>query len=950
MAHTKYIVQITIPSLNTRLISYTLCLIIYMQDETQPKKHIIYVTINATNGKVYGGKHTGYHNDGYIGSGGGHFKNAVNKYGKEKFIRRDFRLLIRDVDHLNNLEIRLIRHLKRVFKENCYNTHRGGDGGFLMYYATPEQLIEFGKRISKGKKEQYQEGATEKQLLGRLKSIETKRHLYATNEDYQRRIIESRIKAADTIKQRHKEHGFTVKEIERYQQFAESNTNRFKCEITTPPGEHIIEPAISYSELQTKYLFDDLTLIRMRTVGWYIIGNKTHRTKHRFPEGTIIASDLGENYNENNNTTKTRLEQENVPKSHITFDELATEQNYSLKQLSPNIIATRCGLDIYKHLLESTVFISDRTIQERTYCYMKKITALPVCKICNAVVPIGINEYRHGHRYPLWCKNCYKTTDNIYKICYGSQNKLLNPIIQPSNKTLQQVIDSYDGSLRFLTEQMITRECGEQVTTDIFTKTQFLPITCTFQERIYCVQKSINEHPKCHACGINVEFRSNEVNGSRYSQYCSRKCSTNSESVMTKKRATNIEKYGNKNVLNSTYGIEKRSTTMCKKYGATNFFKTDQYKLERPTYKRADPVMIADRLRRNGYRRILARFKDDSKLLITEDEYKGSSYNHMYNWQCVKCNNVYKSWYNNGVKLKCPTCFPGTSLERFIGDILTEHKFEFLRGSKSILDNKRQIDFYIPSLKIGIETHGLFWHRETEKLPKDYHLNKLEDAISKDIRLIQIFADEIENKPEIVTSRILSILGVYKTKIYARECDIRDVIFKDTEQFLIRNHIQGSCRSSINIGLYHEDKLVALGTFSKQRVATGLRNKEHHYELIRFASELHTQIIGGFDRVIKHFIRIYNPIQLISYCDRRWSVGKVYEKNGFKLIKNTLPNYWYSHDGHNRIHRFHFMKHTLGSKLDVYDPLLTEEQNMTNNGYYRIWDCGSSVYEYNLPS
>lgn len=622
----------------------------------------------------------------------------------------------------------------------------------------------------------------------------------------------------------------------------------------------------------------------------------------------------------------------------MTLQQLIDEYGGSLRFLTDAKIIKRCGQDVYDNIIQQTQFLTNPKIQERIYCIIKGITEQPKCKHCSSPISIGQTEM-YGSRYKTYCNHA----------CRGA-NKTIRPKRDPNIVTsLTELIARYDGSLRFLTENLIITECGKQLRDEIFDKTALIPAH-TIQERIYCYMNNIKQRPGCKTCGQQLLFRTNEVDGSRYGIFCSYSCRGDDITVQDKKRATNIEKYGNKNVLNSTYGIEKRSTTMCKKYGATNFFKTDQYKLERPTYKRADPVMIADRLRRNGYRRILARFKDDSKLLITEEEYKGSSYNHMYNWQCVKCNNVYKSWYNNGVKLKCPTCFPGTSLERFIGDILTEHKFEFLRGSKSILDNKRQIDFYIPSLKIGIETHGLFWHRETEKLPKDYHLNKLEDAISKDIRLIQIFADEIENKPEIVTSRILSILGVYKTKIYARECDIRDVIFKDTEQFLIRNHIQGSCRSSINIGLYHEDKLVALGTFSKQRVATGLRNKEHHYELIRFASELHTQIIGGFDRVIKNFVKTYNPIQLISYCDRRWSVGKVYEKNRFKLIKNTLPNYWYSHGGHNRIHRFHFMKHTLGSKLDVYDPLLTEEQNMTNNGYYRIWDCGSSVYEYNLPS
>jgi hypothetical protein len=36
----------------------------------------------------------------------------------------------------------------------------------------------------------------------------------------------------------------------------------------------------------------------------------------------------------------------------------------------------------------------------------------------------------------------------------------------------------------------------------------------------------------------------------------------------------------------------------------------------------------------------------------------------------------------------------------------------------------------------------------------------------------------------------------------------------------------------------------------------------------------------------------------------------------------------------------------LNEKLEVFDPSLTEWQNMQLNGYDRIWDCGCNAYEY----
>jgi hypothetical protein len=39
------------------------------------------------------------------------------------------------------------------------------------------------------------------------------------------------------------------------------------------------------------------------------------------------------------------------------------------------------------------------------------------------------------------------------------------------------------------------------------------------------------------------------------------------------------------------------------------------------------------------------------------------------------------------------------------------------------------------------------------------------------------------------------------------------------------------------------------------------------------------------------------------------------------------------------------MKHKLVSKLEVFDSLKTEKENMDSNKYLHIYDCGNKVYE-----
>ena len=78
---------------------------------------------------------------------------------------------------------------------------------------------------------------------------------------------------------------------------------------------------------------------------------------------------------------------------------------------------------------------------------------------------------------------------------------------------------------------------------------------------------------------------------------------------------------------------------------------------------------------------------------------------------------------------------------------------------------------------------------------------------------------------------------------------------------------------------------------------------------------------------------------VISYVDRRWFTGATYLKAGFTLSHTSQPGYWYTL-GQARMSRFAFAKHRLEGKLKVYNPELSERENMLANGYSVIYDCG----------
>ena len=125
-------------------------------------------------------------------------------------------------------------------------------------------------------------------------------------------------------------------------------------------------------------------------------------------------------------------------------------------------------------------------------------------------------------------------------------------------------------------------------------------------------------------------------------------------------------------------------------------------------------------------------------------------------------------------------------------------------------------------------------------------------------------------------------------------------------------------------------------------------DKSYQWELSRYAARPFTHVIGGASRLLTYFIRCAKPRSIITYADRRFSVGNLYEKLGFTWLRDTRPGYSYV-IGDKRQNRLRWQKHLLADKLPNFDPALTEHENMHNHGYYRIFDCGNRVYGLILP-
>lgn len=373
-------------------------------------------------------------------------------------------------------------------------------------------------------------------------------------------------------------------------------------------------------------------------------------------------------------------------------------------------------------------------------------------------------------------------------------------------------------------------------------------------------------------------------------------------------KKTNLEKWGHEWTLQSPEIRSLISKTNLEKYGVDNPMKSEE--IRRDMIISNDPQYV--------------RYIGESISLFD------CQMGHEFEIDI----DLYHSRSGNGTPL-CTVCNP-------IGDsrsIKENDLFEFIKSiyQGEIIQSYKdglEIDIYLPILNLGFEFNGLYWHSE-EFRPRRYHIDKTNYFEKKGIRIIHIWEDDWTYRGEIIKSQIRNWIGDVKERIFARKCKIREVSSDISKEFLDLNHVQGSCNSIKQLGLYFNDELVSIMTFDHSEGRKKMPIND--WNLSRFCNKLNTSIIGGASKLFQFFIRNYSPLRVISYADRNWSNGNLYFKLGFSHISNSKEDYKYVVENR-RIHKSRFRK----SKLDTN---LSESEYMRLNSIPKIWDCGKMKFE-----
>lgn len=257
-----------------------------------------------------------------------------------------------------------------------------------------------------------------------------------------------------------------------------------------------------------------------------------------------------------------------------------------------------------------------------------------------------------------------------------------------------------------------------------------------------------------------------------------------------------------------------------------------------------------------------------------------------------------------------------------------------------------EIDIYLPNYNLAIEYNGLAYHSTPncygKTLNKNLHQIKYDKCQQIGIHLFYFNTYDIQNKIQLIESMIVNKLHKTPTKIFARKCNIRHVDNEEAKLFLNKNHLQGSRNSFTKLGLYYDDKLIAYMAF------------DFKHELVRYCQEIFTNVIGGFNKLLKYYIKTYKPQQIYTFSDNMYSSGHVYKNNGFQILYKQDVKYKYVKKGeYNKLYpRQYFMKNNIKSgnnplNLIFYDNR-TEEEIANKNNYYRYYDAGKVKWIYHI--
>lgn len=550
------------------------------------------------------------------------------------------------------------------------------------------------------------------------------------------------------------------------------------------------------------------------------------------------------------------------------------------------------------------------------------------------------------------CKNCGKefNLNKVQELNYTKYNKLVQYCNEECGKELiKQYLETTN-----LKRELIAKELGISISTyETLAKKYNLKRT---KEQIAKLKVQNMQTTMQEKYGITNAMEKKEFRQAISNTYSNQTKEEKQEKVKRIKQ-TKLEKYGDENYHNieqakqtmqEKYGVQigyqteksvqNRIKSSMKKYGVDNPFKSNEvHKLARQKMKEkygveygykskiirnkinksikekygVDNIMHSSKYQRKVKQTMFDKYKVTSGFL-TPNAIKSHKQGTISKIN-KKCAEELKQITNKQIKLEKP-------IFKYIYDIQL--------GENILLDINPTISHnvyisYPYLLKVV---------KDNIPVSKEYHLDRLKIAVENGYDLISVFDWDDWNK--------IKYLLQDKKPLYARKLEIKEVDKKECNEFLNNYHLQNTCNGQeIRLGLYKDDELIEIMTFGKPRY-----NKNYEWELLRLCTKPEYKVVGGTEKLFKHFIELVNPQSVISYCDNSKFSGEVYTRLGFTQKGKPSPSLHWSKG------REHITDNLLRQR--GFDQLFntdygkgtSNEELMIEHGWLPIYDCGQMTF------
>lgn len=391
--------------------------------------------------------------------------------------------------------------------------------------------------------------------------------------------------------------------------------------------------------------------------------------------------------------------------------------------------------------------------------------------------------------------------------------------------------------------------------------------------------------------------------------------------IQAKQKATVKAKYGAENIMQTDTGKKRLQKTMMERYGVpcNLMVRDDVYDFSKCCYD----VLMGD----NVWVRVLKKLAQDKNVSydMLYKEYPLYHRDFILSMQVSDhIETLCKAWkkagrdvikYPTNTFFKMPVVMASTFLNEYakkglislpsnfncfksqyelmVSNYLDSLGVKYEVNNRSVLGGK-EIDFYIPDKKVGIEINPSVSHN-SNKYAKNrgrlfgskeelYHYDKYKAAAKAGIVLLQLF--EYDLNPEQFDKKTKYLLKQklcgYDEKVYARKTVVyeakRDVRTKCVA-FLNDYHLQGSATATKYFAMEYCGELVGVASF---------KHHKGYVELKRLCFKRGVQVLGGLSKFISAYFKSDTNCDIIkSFSDNNIGDGTGYLRAGAKLVGET---------------------------------------------------------------